>query len=246
MTYGKVLAGVAAIALLTACSDDAADSSGDAPQNSDVAVLTGEANDTTNDDGGGAKPARLHVVEEYCIEYEHSGAMQSGTSKECIREWGMEQTRWENTTISMGAFSQTQNQRSITQGKTIVTFDAQTNQGTKMDNPYYDSFAQAAESDPKQFADQMIAAMGFSPNGETKEIAGETCNVLASGMGTMCMTEDGLTLETDIAGMVKKATKIDRSNGGADADYVVPENITFTEVPDLGSIMQGNMPQAEQ
>lgn len=214
MTYKNIWTGMAAIGIAAAWSAGAAQSA-----------------------------EKLHIVEAYCIDYEHSGPMMSGTSKECLRKWGMEQTTWENTSISMGAFSQKQNQRTISSGKTIVSFDPKTMQGTKTDNPYFEAMAgAAAETGPKEFADKMVSQLGFTANGETKNVAEETCNVYTGQMGSMCMTEDGLTLETNIAGMVKRATKVNRDSGGTDADYVIPEGITFTQIPDLGNFMPGANP----
>ncbi len=236
MIFSRMVVASATLGLLVACSEETADTS-DAPDTAQINIQSSDGQKT-------ADIQKLHVLEQYCVEYEHTGAMQSGTSKECIRKWGLEQTQWDNTKISMGAFSQESNQRVITKGKTVISFDPATLQGTKMDNPFYDSIAEAAQKEGAQdFAQSMIQAMGFQPTDQTKEIAGETCNVYSGQMGAMCMTEDGLTLETNIAGMTKKATKIDRSTGGSDADYVIPDGLTFTEVPNLGDLMQGNMPQ---
>ena len=244
MMYHRILAAGAMLGVLAACTEEAAQSDDTVPPASvDVVEQIAKVVDE-NKDSGSVDIEKLHIVEKYCIEYEHTGAMQTGTSKECLRNWGLEQARWENTTMKVAGFSQTQTQRSIVKGKSVVNFDPQTLKGTKMDNPYYDAMAEAAQKKgPKEFADQMISAMGFSPTDQTKEIAGETCNMYSGQMGAMCMTEDGLTLETNIAGMVKTATKVDRSSGGADSDYVVPEGVTFTEVPNLGNLLQGKIPQ---
>ncbi len=244
MAYQRILATGVMLGVLAACTEEAAQNDGTtAPTEVDVVEQIAKVVDESKDSAA-VDIEKLHIVEKYCIEYEHTGAMQTGTSKECLRNWGLEQARWENTTMKVAGFSQSQNQRSITKGKSIVNFDPQTLQGTKMDNPYYDAMAGAAqEKGPKEFADQMISAMGFSATDQTKEIAEENCKVYSGQMGSMCMTEDGLTLETNIAGMVKTATKVDRSSGGADADYVIPEGVTFTEVPDLGKLLQGQMPQ---
>ena len=236
MIFSRMVMASAALGLLVACSEETVDT-GDTSDTAQINIQSAEEQKT-------ADIQKLHILEKYCVEYEHTGAMQSGTSKECIRKWGMEQTQWDNTKISMGAFSQESNQRVITKGKTVISFDPATLQGTKMDNPFYESIAEAAQKEgAKDFAQSMIQAMGFQPTEESKEVAGETCKVFSGQMGAMCMTEDGLTLETNIAGMVKRATKIDRSTGGSDSDYVIPEGLTFTEVPNLGDIMQGNMPQ---
>ena len=238
MIFTRMVLASAAMGLLVACSEDTADTTA-SPDTAQINIQGGTEEKS-------AKIEKLHVLEKYCVDYEHTGAMQSGTSKECIRKWGLEQTQWDNTQITMGAFSQSNNQRMITKGRTTVSFDPETLEGTKMDNPFYDSIAEAAQKEgADDFAQSMIQAMGFKPTDDTKEIAGETCAVYSGQMGAMCMTKDGLTLETNVAGMIKKATKIDRTTGGSDADYVIPEGLTFQEVPDLGELLQGNMPQQE-
>ncbi len=238
-----------------ACTEETVDSTPtEAPAAAEVTESTGTADalaqlaDASSDgsEEATASNLKLHLVEKYCIEYEHSGAMQSGTSKECLRKWGQEQSHWENTTVNMGGFSQSANQRSIMQGKSMVSFDPETMQGTKMDNPMFDTIAQAAQDQgTENFVDQMVAAMGFSATEQTKEIAGESCTVYAGQMGAMCMTSDGLTLETTIGPIVRRATSVDRTTGGTDEDYVIPDGITFTEMPDLGNFLQGGMPQPQ-
>ena len=86
----------------------------------------------------------------------------------------------------------------------------------------------------------MLGSMGFTPNGETMEILGYPCNVAAGPMGTICMTEDGLTLYMNTMGQTRTATDIDLDSGGSDENYAVPANPQQApDLSDLGNLLQG-------
>ena len=86
-----------------------------------------------------------------------------------------------------------------------------------------------------------LSAMGMSPTGQTKTVASENCNVYSSQMlGTTCFTSDWLLVEQDVMGMGgQTATSIDRSSGGADANYNLYKTANVSDGPDLSNLPGG-------
>lgn len=186
---------------------------------------------------------KLHPVEAVCIDYEQTG-MMSGTATECLRNWAHERYTIEDFTISVMGMTQRHNQHAITVGNQITSWDRDTNVGTVTANPMYDRLASSSSDDIEEFADNMIAAMGFTPTGASQTIAGESCDVYSSAqLGTMCFTSDALVLEQSMdmgmGSFTRRAVSIDRGNGGSDADYQVPDDVTISQGPDLNAIMGG-------
>jgi hypothetical protein len=192
----------------------------------------------------------LHPIEAVCISYELSGEMQQGTTTRCHRDYGYEQYETQNISIGFGGFSQTQNQHTITIGDTIYAIDLTTNTGTKTINPMYDDMVNAMQgSEPGELGDEFITAMGFTPTGATKSIAGTTCNVYNSPMmGTACLTDSGLMLEQSIMGNSTVATDVSIGDGGSDVNYTLYQNVPITDGPDLSDMpsLQDLMNQGQQ
>ncbi len=186
---------------------------------------------------------RLHPVEAVCIDYEQTG-MMAGTATECHRNWAHERYTIEDFTMSVMGMTQRHNQHVITVGDQITSWDRDTNVGTVTANPMYDRLVASSSEDIEEFASNMIAAMGFTPTGALQTIAGESCNMYSSPqLGTMCFTSDALVLEQSMdmgmGSFTRRATSIDRGNGGSDGDYQVPDYVTISAGPDLNAILGG-------
>lgn len=184
---------------------------------------------------------RLHPTEAACVTYEMTGQMQSGTTTKCHRNWAYEQYEIQNITIGMAGFSQTQNSHIITIGDTIYTIDVAAGTGVQTTNPMYDSLVNnMSGASPEEISEQFLAAMGMSPNGQTRTIANVECNVYTSAqLGTACLTDGGLILEQNVMGMGQIATSVSIGDGGDDANYTLYQSVTLSEGPDLSNGIQG-------
>ena len=185
-----------------------------------------------------AAQPKLHPVEKVCVTYEMSGQMQNGSITRCHREYGYEQYEIQNITIGIAGFTQTQNSHNITIGDTIYAINLENNTGTKTKNPMYQSIVSAMEdNDSEEMSDTFIAAMGYSPTGETKTIADNECNVYNSAQaGTLCLTTEGLMLEQAILGNTTTAVTVSLGDSGDDANYTLYEQVSITEGPDLSNL----------
>ena len=106
-----------------------------------------------------------------------------------------------------------------------------------------------ANSDSDDMTAAFLAAMGFSPNGQSKTIADTDCNVYNSAqMGTVCLTDDGLMLEQDFMGNRQVALTVSYGDGGTDENYTLYQNVPITDGPDLsnGIDIQGLIDQYGQ
>ena len=186
---------------------------------------------------------RLHPVEAICVDYEQTGAM-SGTTTECHRDWGNERYTIEDLSMSVMGMTQRQNRHTIIQGDQIISWDRDTLQGTVTANPNYDAWTSASAGDLEDFTNNMLTSMGFSQTGQTRTIAGESCNVWSSmQMGEMCFTDDAVVLEQSMGmGMIsftRRAVSVRRNDGGENANYQVPSNVSISDGPDLGNLLNG-------
>jgi hypothetical protein len=183
-----------------------------------------------------ADTPRLHPIEEACVEYEMGGSMQEGTTIRCHRNYGYEQYEIQKIEVKVAGFSQSTNNHNIVIGDTIYNIDLDAMTGTKMKNPMYDNMVAALENtDPEDMSAQFIGAMGFSPTGEEKSIAGMTCEVYqANQMGTVCLTGDGLMLEQSFMGMSTVATSVEIGESGDDDNYTLYQQVPITDGPDMG------------
>ena len=85
----------------------------------------------------------------------------------------------------------------------------------------------AKEKDAKDLNKSMLSVLGFQPTDNVRKIAGETCRDYTSQqmMGaTNCVTDDGITLRTESAGMVQEAIEFQRNDPGDEAAYKIPKN----------------------
>jgi len=176
---------------------------------------------------------KMHPLEAACIEYEMSGQMQQGKSRQCHRDFAYEQFTIQETKVRFGGFSKTQNTHNIVIGKTIYAIDLSTNTGTKMVNPMYDAIIDALQdSDPEDMTEAVFAAMGFVATGASKTIAGAQCKVYNSDMiGTMCISDNGLMLEQIVMGNTQIATSVSIGESGDDADYLLYQSVPITDAP---------------
>jgi len=184
---------------------------------------------------------KMHPLEKGCVTYQMSGQMQSGTVTRCHRNYAYESYEIQNVTIGLAGFSQTQTTHTITIGNTIYAINLATNTATKTENPMYDGLADALKNtSPEEMGAAFLDAMGMTPTGQTKTIAGETCSVYSSQMmGTSCFTPDWLLLEQSVMGMKQTAVSVDRSTGGDDANYTLYQTVSVTEGPDLSNLPGG-------
>ena len=183
---------------------------------------------------------KLHPVEAVCVDYNHSGQMQSGTSTRCHRDYGYEQYEIVDLSIGMAGFSQTQSTFTVTIGDTIYAINTDTNTATQTPNPMYQSIADAvSQSGPDSVSDAFLNAMGMTATGQTRTVIGRACNVYASSMmGTVCLTDDGLMLEQNVMGTQVVATGVTYDEGESE-NYRRHETATITQGPDLSNGISG-------
>ncbi len=211
----SILLTTAAVSLLAGCFQ------GDAPGDSE--------DDSENDTDDVEITLKLHPLKQYCVEYNHEGTL-SGTSKQCIRDWGAETFTIENLKVGFAGITQDQNAHKIVIGKKVYNIDPSKMTGTVTDNPFYDALSQA---DPENLSNSMMNALQMEDTGEDKEVAGTMCNVMKSAqVGSACFTDDMVMLEQDVMGVRQIATSVDLSSGGSDADYRLYEKATITDGPD--------------
>jgi len=183
---------------------------------------------------------RLHPVEKVCVEYEHSGQMQSGSSTRCHRDYGYEIYEIQNLSMGLAGITQTQRQHNITIGDTIYAIDPETNTGTKTRNPMYDGIVRSVgESSVEELSEHLLSVMGMTPTGRSKSIAGETCIIHDSSMlGSACLTDGGVLLEQEVLGNTMRATSVTYDEGD-DANYTLYRTAQITKGPDLSEGLGG-------
>ncbi len=189
---------------------------------------------------------RLHPVDAVCIDYEHSGQMQSGTSTKCHREYGYEQYEISELTIGMAGFSQSQSTFTVIIGDTVYAIDTTANTATQTVNPMYQGIADAVDqAGSDSVSDAFLNAMGMTPTGQTQTVVGLTCNVYSSSMmGSACFTDDGLMLQQNVMGMQVTATAVAYDEGVSE-NYRRHETATITQGPDLSNGLGGLLDQLQ-
>ena len=144
--------------------------------------------------------------------------------------------------MNAGGMSIPTRQHIIYEGPQITTVNPDTNTGTVVQNPMYDTMVTAAQNgDHQAVLESIIQALGGSFTGETREIAGVQCNVATSPvLGSLCISQNGQLLEMSMAGgvMNQVATSVEMNTCGDPAMYRVPEGASITEGPDLGTVLQ--------
>lgn len=182
---------------------------------------------------------RLHPLEKFCVTSKMEGIMQ-GTWTECSRDYAYERYELQETEIKFGPISQKDSQHVIYLGNKIYTIRAN-GQKTVADNPMFAATVSALEdSDPMALADKMLANLGYAKNGQTMTILDLTCDVAAGPLGSICMTENGITLYLETMGNTRTATRVDLESGGDDANYEAPADAQQApSLDDITKMMQG-------
>lgn len=179
---------------------------------------------------------KRYQVRQGMIEYAVSG-MQSGTETLYWRDWGREEAKYTNTSLSMMGMTQTTKTWTITTPDTIIAIDQVANTATSMVNPAKAMMENMTEEQLVDMGEQMMQQMGGRQEG-TDNVAGQDCDVWKIPMGNAqtCLW-NGLTLSNtaDMGGMSMStmATTIDTSASVSDEHFTVPEGINVT---DIGSI----------
>lgn len=221
MTRRMTTAAVALLAL-AACNQNAAQTDSDDASGDGAASVASNA-------GGGA--GRLHPVRRYCVSREATGTM-SGTIEECGCDWGARRYEIQNVTMNIMGMTQEQNQHLIHKDGRIYSWDTTTKRGTDIADTVSGQFA---SDDPAAQARAFIEAMGGVYTDEIKTIAGEPCTVVNNAQmgGDMCVTDDALVLEMNVAmgpvTMNQIATLVSRNTCGAAANYEVPGDVTLQQ-----------------
>lgn len=185
---------------------------------------------------GAAENPRFHPLDRYTIVYALEG-MQTGTFTEHSRSFGYLRAEYERTVVLVGGRRIETNTQAIIEGPIVTRFDLATRAGTRIQNPMYDKLAKAVDGeDAMALSRRMLAALGAKETGESAEYAGEVCRLWRVEMAkqTLCVTDDGLTLLSDVAmpgaAMKRVATEIRRGDGGPDDAFTVPADVKITEI----------------
>ncbi len=184
-----------------------------------------------------AKP-KLHMLEAYCVTYELEG-LRTGTLTECMRDFGHE--RVEKRSIRMTEEAVDKEERVIYRGDRVITINLKDHTAWEAHNPDYGWLLERlAGVDEADYGDFFKRGLGGEVTGETKTVAGKPCDVLvAEQMGTdasWCLSRNGLVLEVVMPMFVKRAVSVEIGSGGANADYQVPDGITFVDADDTASV----------
>ncbi len=158
---------------------------------------------------------KLHEVKDYTIKYEMEGARE-GQRLVYSQDWGkciMEITGSQKIIALMEDGQQY-----------VISIDLDSNTGTKMLNPIYQSLLESLNAKtPKEFNFAILEQMGGKVVGE-KNIIGNNCEVweMMEGVQSSCITEDGIILESEstASGVERRqvATQVIRgSTEGVDA-----------------------------
>jgi len=181
---------------------------------------------------------KLHPLEAACIEYELTGQMMTGKVTRCHRDYAYESYEIQEGSVGYGGYTQPQNQNTIIIGNTVYVIDLKTQTGTKTINPMYENIVSSiADKSAEEMSQAFMTAMGFSPTGESKTIAGHDCEVFGSAMlGTVCMSDDLLMLEQSIMGNMRTATSVSIGEQGEDDNYTQYTRAQITDGPDLSKM----------
>ena len=180
-------------------------------------------------------PVKMHPVKDYCVKYDLSGSMVSGTSEIYSRDYGRIIVTKDNTKAGFGGFSQTTISHNTTIGPDIYNINPATMTGSKAKNPVYDSVKNV---DQKDLANSTLTALGYTDTGTDKTIAGTMCNVYSGQLGTACFTPTGVALETNVMGTSMVANYYQEGCRGDDADFTLYKRAKITDAPDMSEIMK--------
>ena len=139
--------------------------------------------------------------------------------------------------------NQTINSRSIsiTDKEYIITWDPETNTGTRMKNPLADAFQNMTEEQAQQFGQDMADAMNTEiTEAGTGEVAGVTCNITIAVTNMMGMeittttwTYKNFLMKSESEGAVTSNEVVTLFNEGADNDpdlFIPDDNVTITDI----------------
>ena len=180
-------------------------------------------------------PVKLHPLKDYCVKYDLSGSMVSGTSEIYSRDYGRIVVTKDETKIGFGGFSKTQTSHITTIGPDIYNINPKKMTGQKAKNPVYDS---VKDADQKDLANSVIGALGYTDTGADKTVAGTLCNVYSGPLGSACFTPKGVALETNVMGTSMFATYYEEGCRGDDADFTLYKRAKITDAPDISEILK--------
>lgn len=186
----------------------------------------------------------------HCVEYTQTGGM-SGTVTECYKDMWTSYSS-ENLKMKMMGFTQEQNQNTIRKDGKIYNWDPKTKRGTVTNDPMAGT---TFSGDPSAQNQAFMNAMGFSPTGETRTIAGYSCAVQTSAqMGTVCITDDLTLLSQSMSmgpmGFERIASKVTKGTAGDPTRYSVPTDVVISDVNlpttpgggiDIGALLNGGL-----
>jgi hypothetical protein len=130
---------------------------------------------------------------------------------------------------------------SITDTAYIITWDPDTNTGTRMANPVNNAFQNMTDDQAQQFGQDMAEAMNTEiTEAGTGEVAGVMCivntavtNMMGMNITTTTWTYENFLMKSISEGTVIATEEVTLFNEGADNDpglFVVPDNVTITDV----------------
>jgi hypothetical protein len=193
---------------------------------------------------------RFYGKKAFTIVSKQSG-METGDIVEHVRDWGRRSAQIKTTSIAMGGFTQTTNQRVIQDGADIITVDDAAGTVTATKNPMYDSVVAAMKGKSGvAFGKEIMTRMGGRETGEKGYFAGYDCTYweLASVGTRTCVTDWGGTLHTlmNMAGMTveKTAVEVRLGDGGPD-DAFAYDASKAVAAPDISEIMKQMRPDRQ-
>ena len=147
----------------------------------------------------------------------------------------------EEQNISMMNQTITSRSITITDPEYIITWDPDTNTGTRMPNPVDDAFQNMTSDQAQQFGQDMADAMNTQITDlGTGEVAGVMCNITLAVTDMMGMNVETTTwiyenylIKSVSEGAVTANEEVTLFNEGVDNDpdlFVVPDNVTITDV----------------
>jgi len=193
---------------------------------------------------------RLHPVEKVCISYQMQGPLMKGGTTRCHRQYGFESFEIQDMEVGVAGLVQKQQSHNISIGDQLYSIDRATNTGTVTTNPMYAPLVRSIEqhgNNAEAIGKAFMSGMDFQPTGQRKDIAGKSCNVLASpNVGRICLSDDALMLEQDFAGMKQIAVEVAVGEDGGEENYELYQTVQLRQGVDLseGFDMQSLINQA--
>lgn len=163
------------------------------------------------------------------IEYKYSGD-KTGTAVQYFDDYGMKSAMYSEISqegkqikswvVSFGDYQ-------------YMWDPSKPGQGMKMKNPFISWIAESSENDLESFTESTYVKMGFVKSGQ-EDFLGRQCTVVKGDMGKV-LTWNGILMLMDFkmgAYMSKQEATSVKTDLPVDAKYfVIPKNITFSEMP---------------